>query len=133
LRGVIPVAPPYALATPRFRFRALALLAGRAPLGGAREVALATFVVARLVDDLRSPIELGADARSARATAARSWLASLALPANVRVPFAKLVDASALTVLEARTALARVIEVTSTHLDGAARTELESLLQALGG
>lgn len=108
------------------------MLAGRAPLGGAREVAIATFVVARLVDDLRNPLELGAEARGARATAARSWLSSLALPANLRTPFARLVDASALTMLEARTALAKVIEVTSPHLDPPARSELEILLQALG-
>ena len=34
-----------------FRFRHLAALAGRAPIGGAREVALACFVAARLVSD----------------------------------------------------------------------------------
>ena len=129
---MIPAAPPYALSTPRFRFRALAMLAGRAPLGGAREVAIASYLVARLVDDLRNASELGAEARGARAAAARSWLASLALPANLRVPFARLVDASALTMLEARAALAKVIEVTSSHLDVPARTELEILLQALG-
>src|SRR5690349_12491010 len=46
-----PTAPPYALSSPAFRFRALAVLAGRAPLGGQREVALATYLAARLADD----------------------------------------------------------------------------------
>ena len=37
----VPVTlPPYALSAPVFRFRHLAALAGRAPIGGAREVAL---------------------------------------------------------------------------------------------
>ena len=44
----VSFAPPYALTPTTFRFRALAALAGRAPLGGGRETALASYVVARL-------------------------------------------------------------------------------------
>src|SRR5204863_7354540 len=47
--------PPYALSAPVFKFRHLATLAGRAPIGGAREVALACFVAARLASDCRDP------------------------------------------------------------------------------
>jgi len=49
--AVLFAAPPYALAPTSFRFPALAALAGRAPLGGQREVVLAAYVVARLAHD----------------------------------------------------------------------------------
>src|SRR5215216_5312955 len=63
----VPVTlPPYALPAPVFRFRNLATLAGRAPIGGAREVALACFVAARLANDCCDPIlALDDDARAA--------------------------------------------------------------------
>src|SRR5881396_4039624 len=48
---VIAAHPPYALAPLSFRFAALATLAARAPIGGQREVALATYVAARLAHD----------------------------------------------------------------------------------
>src|SRR5438046_767099 len=88
-------APPYALSSPAFRFRALASLAGRAPLGGQREVALATFLVARLVDDCLPESELAPAARRERSAAARGWLASVALPGPVRAPLTKLADLTA--------------------------------------
>src|SRR3954453_19876564 len=67
IRAVPVTLPPYALPTPVFRFRHLASLAGRAPIGGAREVALACFVAARLVSDCCDPtLALDAEARAAR-------------------------------------------------------------------
>ena len=56
IRRVPVTLPPYALPAPVFRFRNLATLAGRAPIGGAREVALACFVAARLVNDCCDPL-----------------------------------------------------------------------------
>ena len=78
----------------RFPFRALAARAGRAPLGGDREVALAVLMVARLAGDAVGPHALGAAERAERAAAAKSWLASLAVPARVRPALARAIDAS---------------------------------------
>lgn len=127
-----PAAPPYALATPTFRFRALASLAGRAPLGGGREVALATYLVARLVDDCRQVKALAPEMRAARSSAARSWLANTALPAPVRAPLARLAEATEVEVPELASALDAVITATAPYLDGSARLELERLARAIG-
>src|SRR5688500_148699 len=70
VRAAAP-APPYALTTPSFEFPALASLAGRAPMGGEREVALACLVVARLAAGASA---LTSEVRGARAAAAKVWL-----------------------------------------------------------
>lgn len=124
--------PPFALAQPVFLFPALAQLAGRAPLGGTREVALATFVAARLAAGLLPPYPLDADVRAGRAAAARPWLATLALPAALRVPFARLVDATGQANVEAVVAALEHVQAgIAEHLDGASRAELDALAQAL--
>jgi hypothetical protein len=124
--------PPYALAQPAFLFPALAQLAGRAPLGGAREVALAAFVAARLAAALLPPHALELDVRAGRAIAARPWLATLTLPATLRVPFARLVDATGQADAGlVATALERVQAGIAEHLDAPSRTELEQLARAL--
>jgi hypothetical protein len=129
---VIGQAPPYALLRPTFRFRALASLAGRAPLGGQREVALACFMAARLVASCLPPHPLPAEVRAGRVTAARIWFGSLALPATARIPFTRLVDATGGEPLGALSAaLAAVIDVAGTYLDGSSRGELEHLLVEL--
>ena len=46
---------PYSLESLAFPFPALAALAGRLPLGGGREVALAAMLVARLAHGLHGP------------------------------------------------------------------------------
>src|SRR3954466_13058851 len=105
--------PPYALSAPVFRFRHLAALAGRAPIGGAREVALACFVAARLVSDCCDPtldldeesraarlvsaccdptLDLDEESRAARCAGAKAWLGTIAIPSPVRTPVAKLAD-----------------------------------------
>ncbi|MDB4905850.1 MAG: hypothetical protein JWO05_634 [Gemmatimonadetes bacterium] len=129
---VLPPSPPYALATPVFRFRALASLAGRAPLGGEREVALACYMAARLAQDSVVGPVLPDSVREARAQGARHWLAAMTLPAAMRVPLARLVEATAggdrATV---RTALQAVTDVTASQLDSAAHSELLQLAQAV--
>ena len=92
--GAVPLLPPYALATPRFRFRALAALVGRSALGGDREVALATLLAARLVVGALPPQPLPQGVRITRANGARAWFAALALPAALRQSLARLVDAT---------------------------------------
>ncbi|HVF38727.1 MAG TPA: hypothetical protein VM939_02430 [Gemmatimonadaceae bacterium] len=124
--------PPFALGTPSFRFRALAAHAGRASLGGDREVALACFVSARLASGLLPPLSLMTLEASARAAGARQWLASLTLPAPVRSCVAAVIDATAETngVAAAR-ALANLMLLVLPQLDEASFAELRELADVL--
>src|SRR5262252_2843900 len=90
--GPVPLSPPYALSSPRFRFRALAALVGRSPLGGEREVALATLLAARLVVGALPP--LPQQVRIVRANGARAWFAALAVPTSFRQSLTRLIDAT---------------------------------------
>ena len=123
---------PYALAAPSFRFRHLANLAGRAPIGGAREVALACFVAARLA--LESTLERDDDreARMARCAGAKAWLGTLALPAGVRTPVIRCADLS----IDGESApvakeVAALAAAAATYLDAQSRAELDALAAAL--
>jgi hypothetical protein len=126
---------PYALSTPSFPFRHLAALAGRAPIGGAREVALACYMTARLAAERRpSSPELPEDARQVRAAAARSWLGTLTLPAAVRTPLARCMESSAAgtaTVLARDVAAVRA--ACASYLDATSRAELDALAGELTG
>ena len=111
-----------------FRFPALAALAGRRPLGGEREVALAAFVCAHLVAGITPECALSVEARARRAAGARAWLAAMALPASARAPFARLIDASGHTDLAAvRSALRTVVDTVGRALDAPSKRELERL------
>lgn len=124
--------PPYALSAPAFRFPALAALAGRAPLGGEREAVLACLVAARLAQALCPPRALPAALRQARAGSARVWFSSVAVPAAMRIPMVRLIEA---TGRDDRPALAealrQVMDVTAGTLDAAASSELQALERAL--
>ena len=125
--------PPYALSAPAFKFRHLATLAGRAPIGGAREVALACFVAARLAADCCDPaLDLDEASRMARCAGAKSWLGTIAIPSPVRSPVAKLAEATAganpATMAPLVSALARAAE---SFLDAASRSELDMLAARL--
>jgi hypothetical protein len=125
--------PPYALSAPVFKFRHLAALAGRAPIGGAREVALACFVAARLTSDCCDPtLDLDEASRAARCAGAKGWLGTIAIPSPVRTPVAKLAEASAAANPAAMAplvnALARAAE---SFLDAASRSELDALAARL--
>ena len=123
--------PPYALAPTTFRFPALAQLAGRTPLGGQREVALATYVAARLAHDALPERGLTDAIRTERVLGAKTWLANLALPAPVRPALVRLVEASAVGLEQTAEALRSVIVVTATLLDSKAKLELDQLVAAL--
>ena len=128
----MPTRPTYTLDAPAFRFRSLAALAGRAPMGGPREVALACFMAARLAAGAAGANPLPQPVRQGRATGARAWFASIALPANTRVPFTRLAEATANAAPPAiADALAHVIAVTAQHLDAAAHSEIERLIAEL--
>lgn len=102
-------------------------------MGGGREVALASLLIARLAHGLRGPDPMTAPDRVARAASAKVWLASLALPSATRVPFARCVEATANSPLHVAGALRGLIAVTTAHLDGAAVNELERLTRLLAG
>ena len=129
---MIGIAPPYSLAAPAFRFRALASLAGRAPLGGEREMALAALMAARLSDAALLPVPLSAGAKASRAAGARVWCSTLTLPAAARIPLARVVDASERgepgQMHEVLTAFAAIA---GPLLDAASRAELADLATSL--
>ena len=123
--------PPYAVAPNVFPFPALAALAGRAPLGGPREIALACLVGARLASGCMEPA-IGTPERTARAAAARSWLGSLNLPPGIRNAVTRVADASAgESPAAVAAALVKVMEVTAGQVDGHARLELQRLTASL--
>src|SRR5437868_14759975 len=95
VNGVIGQQPRFALATPHFRFRALSTFAGRAALGGDREVALACLVVARLACGMLAPNDIEAANAKSRSAAAKQWLSSLSLPSPIRIPLTHVADAVA--------------------------------------
>jgi hypothetical protein len=120
--------PPYVLAPATFRFRGLISLAERLPLGGEREVVLATFLAARLLWDSTGEDPLDGSLRKGRAHNARIWLPTLALSATFRPGFQALFDALA---ADDRPALGaawdRVANAVSKLLDGPARNDLKSV------
>jgi hypothetical protein len=124
---------PYALEPLRFPFPALASLAGRLPLGGGREVALAALMTARLAQGVTTGDLLPPGERGTRAAAAKVWLASLALPATTRVPFVRCVDSTTGTALQVAGALRSLVAAAGTHLDGPSIQELETLARKLVG
>lgn len=127
---VLP-SPPYALAQSPFRFRALVSLAERLPLGGEREVILATFLAARLVwDNGVDGIDLSL--RSARVQNARTWLQSLALTSSVKPGFLQLFEG---LVADDRGAIAaaweRLNAAVGKLLDGPARNDMKAVAARL--
>jgi hypothetical protein len=127
---VRPPRHPFALDTPAFSFTALATLAGRAPIGGARDVAIVAFATARMADEVR-PGGLTAEDRQARAAGARKWIATLALPEAVKRAFGDLISATEQDGAATAGALRRVMEITGPQLDAPSRSELERLAREI--
>ncbi len=71
--------------------------------------------------------------RVTRVAAAKVWLASLALPATTRVPFARCVESTTGTSLQVAGAIRSLVAAAGTHLDGASVQELEKLARQLAG
>jgi hypothetical protein len=128
--------PPFALSAPGFPLRSLAALASRAALGGPREILLAGMQAARMVEGAAGLHPLPEPLRKARASAARSWLAALALPSASRQAIARAIDASA---GDDRVALAEaweeVVALVTPATDLATRAELRrvSLMLSAAG
>jgi hypothetical protein len=91
--GRVITLPRYALAPPTFRFRAALAVADKLALGGEREVALATWLAARLLWDLGAT-GLDLDRVRPRAAAMRQWAQALALPSAARQVLGQLLDAA---------------------------------------
>ncbi|HEX2723371.1 MAG TPA: hypothetical protein VHM24_10655 [Gemmatimonadaceae bacterium] len=126
--------PPFALSTPEFRFRALASHAGRAALGGDREVAFACFATARLAAAMLPPFSIPPAEAAARSASTRHWLASLAVPAAARAALNAAIDAIAGgNRSAASSALTELTDVASAQLDGASVAELKELASELSG
>ena len=125
--------PPYALSTPVFRFKALASHAGRAALGGDREIGLACFGVARLAAGSLPPFVLTPVDAAQRIANTKQWLSSLSLPASARTTCAAVADAVASgnrgSIVNAVSAL---VEAAVRHLDQASIAELHELMAELG-
>ncbi|MGQ0766936.1 MAG: hypothetical protein ACT4OZ_14905 [Gemmatimonadota bacterium] len=118
---------PYVLSQAPFRFRALAASADRLSLGGDREVALATFVAARLVADV-SASRWPQDAQTERAAGARHWFMTQAIPAAARGPFLQLVEAiQRADTLSLAAAWDKVVALASRVVDAGARAELRAV------
>ena len=112
-------------------------MAGRAPLGGPREMALACFLVARIVGDRASAQldeSLSPDQWAGRAQGVKHWLGGATIPLPLRNALSRLADS---TVADDRSgmksALDAVMAVTANQLDPAARLELGRLAQAIAG
>lgn len=108
-------------------------MAGRAAMGGPREIALACLLVARLVADACDPsCPLNPEQRRARAAGARHWLGAATLPQPVRAALVRLAEATAGEPrAPIRAAFDSVIAVTANQLEVTARLELGKLAQAI--
>jgi hypothetical protein len=126
--------PPFALSTPVFRFRGLASHAGRATLGGGREIALACFAVARLAAGMLPPVMLAAGDAATRAAAARNWLASLSLAQNARNAAIAAIDATATgNKRAAADCIVALAAAAGAQLDNVSSLELHDLADELRG
>lgn len=124
---------PYALDPTAFPFPALATLAGRAALGGPREIVLGCFLVARVAVDatvVNGP--LTGDQKRVRAKHVADWLSATTIPGGVKGALVRLAEATA---AEDRGAMSAAVDsvmtVTASHLDPSARLELGRLAQAV--
>jgi hypothetical protein len=123
---------PYSLEPNSFPLPALAALAGRAPLGGQRETALACFVVGRLIASASAPSATASEQGRERLQGVKHWLGSAALATNLRQALARAADCgSEGDNAGVKTALDSVMTVTANQLDPAARLELARLSQAI--
>ena len=122
--------PPYAVPPTEFNFPALAALAGRAQLGGDREVALAVYLAARLTHDC-STDGLSDASRADRAAAAKTWMAAFALPAAVRPAIARLIDTTGGDPTSLVADLRAVVVSAQGYLDIQSQAELERLAKTV--
>jgi hypothetical protein len=112
-------------------------MAGRAPLGGPREMALACFLVARIVGERATASLDGAlstEQWTERTNGVRHWLGSATIPVPLRNALSRLVEAAEGADRSGlRSSLDSVMAVTANQLDSGSRLELGRLAQAIAG
>ena len=129
-----PPSPPFAVVPAAFRFPALAVLAGRLPIGAGRETVLAALLTARVATGSLPAHHVSQATRATRAAAAKQWLTAMCPDPKVRAACAALADSTAEDDPSGvARALQRVMEVTATYLDLGARSELAALASELRG
>ena len=84
-------------------------------------------MIARLSSDAMGAHALGATQRVERATAAKAWLASLAVPARVRPALARALDATARNTDAIAAALSELANVAAQWLDEPSVAELRAI------
>lgn len=124
--------PRFTLATPVFRFRALAALTARAPLGGDRETVLACLQLGRLCAGLLPPYTMSRELTVERIEQTRQWVSALAVPTGIRaVAFSIFGALNGFDRSRAALALADLVKAAYGQLDEASRFELDTLRQEL--
>ena len=107
-------------------------MAGTAPLGGPREIALACFLAARIAVDAAQGSILTDEQRLERAQSAKQWLGTASVPAPVKSALVRLAEAAGQGDRNAlKSALDSVMTVTANQLDSGPRLELGRLAQAI--
>jgi hypothetical protein len=122
---------PYALETTAFRFPAIATCAGRAPLGGDRDLALGVYTAARLALALLPPTLLDNGARGSRAERAKVWLSGLTMPQPARMALLRAFDATLIGAGATADALTELAQMITGHVDPASQQELAELASTL--
>ena len=87
-------------------------------------------MIARLSSDALGNRALSRPQRVERASAAKAWLASLAVPAKARQALARAIDATAGDADAITTALAELVKVAGQWLDEASVAELRGVTTA---
>ena len=129
---MIDLTPRYALATPVFRFRALAALSGRASLGGDRETLVACLQLGRLCAGILPPYDISRELTSERTENTKQWLSSLAVPSGIRsTAFGIFGALSGFDRARCAIAFTDLVKAASAQLDEASRAELNALLAEL--
>ncbi|MGI8545721.1 MAG: hypothetical protein ACR2M1_00060 [Gemmatimonadaceae bacterium] len=124
-------APPYSLDQVGFSAPALAEAVGIAHIGGDRELALGSLMVARLMLSALPPAALSLDERTERAERTRLWLSGLTMPQPARMALLRAIDASAAPGIDATAALRELAQMLTGHLPDAALRELVTLAERL--
>jgi hypothetical protein len=129
---VIGQPPRFTLATPVFRFRALAALTARASLGGDRETVLACLQLGRLCAGLLPPYAMSRELTVERIEHTKQWVSALAVPTGVRaVAFGIFGALNGFDRARAAVSLGDLVKAAAGQLDEAGRLELETLRQQL--
>jgi hypothetical protein len=129
---VIGQLPPYALTRSTFAFPALAAQVGRAGLGGPREAALASLIVARLCISLLPPYDISFEDAAARSTQAKNWLCGLTLGVGLKNILTSVIDATGKIDHGAiAEGLDKLLGSPSTGFDSGAREEIEKLAASM--